>query len=66
MPQNHVSEHLWTVNMSNRPKDSVNLDGSIFVIFFDNYWKEITSKDSVLVVSEILTLFVNLFTPDDK
>ena len=29
-------------------------------------WKEISSKNSVLVVSEILRLFVNILTPDDK
>ena len=29
-------------------------------------WKEISSKNSVLVVSEILRLFVNILTPDEK
>ena len=29
-------------------------------------WIEISSNSSVLVVSEILKLFVNIFTPDDK
>ena len=29
-----VSEHLWTVNMLNGPKDCLNLHGSIFVRFF--------------------------------
>ena len=29
-------------------------------------WKEISSKNSVLVVSEILRLFVNILTRDDK
>ena len=29
-------------------------------------WKRISSNDSVLVVSEILRLFVNILTPDDK
>ena len=28
--------------------------------------KEISSKNSVLVVSEILRFFVNVFTPDEK
>ena len=29
-------------------------------------WKKISSENSVLVVSEVLTLFVNILTPDDK
>ena len=29
-------------------------------------WNKISSKNSVLVVSEILRLFVNILTPDDK
>ena len=29
-------------------------------------WKKISSRNSVLVVSEILRLFVNILTPDDK
>ena len=61
-----VSKHLSTVNMLNGPKDYFNLHGSIFVIFFDHYWKKITSEDSVLVVSDILRLFVNILTPNDK
>ena len=34
--KNSVSEHLWTVNMFKGPKDCLNLDGSVFVIFFDH------------------------------
>ena len=29
-------------------------------------WKNFSSKNSFLVVSEILRLFVNVLTPDDK
>ena len=29
-----VSEHLWTVNMLNGPKDCLNLHGTYLVIFF--------------------------------
>ena len=29
-------------------------------------WKEINSKNSFFVVSEILTRFVNILTPDDN
>ena len=37
-----------------------------FCHIFWSLWKEISSKNSVLVVSEILRLFANIFTPDDK
>ena len=37
-----------------------------FCHIFLSLWKKISSKNSVLVVPEILTLFVNLLTPDDK
>ena len=42
------------------------LDRSIFLISFDHSEKKISSKNSVLLVSEILTLLVNILTPDDK
>ena len=38
----------------------------IFCHIFLSLWKKISSKNSVLVVSEILRLFVNILTPDDK
>ena len=37
-----------------------------FCHIFWSLWKKISSKNSVLVVSEILRLFVNILTPDDK
>ena len=37
-----------------------------FCHIFWSLWNEISSKDSVLVLSEILRLFVNILTPDDK
>ena len=37
-----------------------------FCQIFWSLWKEISSKNSVLVVSEILRLFFNIFTPDYK
>ena len=60
------SKHLWAVNMLKGPRDCVDLHCSIFVIFFITLKKKISSKYSVLVVSEILRLFVNILTPDDK
>ena len=35
-----VSEHLWKVNMLKCPKYSLNMHGSIFVIFFVNSEKK--------------------------
>ena len=37
-----------------------------FCHIFWSLWKEISSKNSVLVVFEILRFFVNILTPDDK
>ena len=37
-----------------------------FCHIFLSLWKEISSKNSVLVDSEILRLFVNILTPDEK
>ena len=36
-----------------------------FCHIFWSLWKEISSKNSVLVVSEILRLFGNILTPDE-
>ena len=36
-----------------------------FYHIFRSFWKEICSKNLVLVVSEILRHFVNIETPDD-
>ena len=33
---------------------------------FWSLWKEISSRNSFLEVSEVLRLFVNILTPDDK
>ena len=37
-----------------------------FCNVFPSFRKKIISKNTNLVVSEILRLFVNIFTPDDK
>ena len=62
--KNPMTENSCTVNMLNRPKDSLNPHGSIFLIFFDH--SEKGSARKVLVVSYIFRLFVNILPPDDK
>ena len=61
-----VSEHLWTANMLKGPKRCFNLHGRIFLIFFDHSERKSAQKISVLVISKILRLFVNILIPDDK
>ena len=39
-----VSEHLWTVNMLKGPKHFLNLHGSIFVRFFDDFERKSARK----------------------
>ena len=65
MPKKRVSEHFWTVNMLKGSKDCLNQHGTIFLIFFLTLWNKISSKNSVLVVSEILRLIVNNLTPNE-
>ena len=48
------TEHLWVINMLKAPKQCLNHHGSSFVIFFDKFKKKISSKNSFLVVFEIL------------
>ena len=52
--------------MLSSPEHCLNQNGSIFVQFFDHYEIKSDQQNSVLVVSDILRLFVNIFTPDDK
>ena len=54
---------------SQHVRGSETLDKSSAQCFCHIFWshrKKISSKNSVLVVSEILRLFVNILTPDDK
>ena len=44
----------------------VKLARQFFCHIFWSLWKEISSRISVLVVSETLRLFFNILTPDDK
>ena len=43
-PKNRVSGHLRTVNMLKVPKHSINLHGSIFLIFFDQSERKSAQK----------------------
>ena len=40
--------------------------GQSFSMIFRSLWKETSLKNSVLVVSQILRLFVNILSPDDQ
>ena len=61
-----ISEKLWTVDRLKGPKHCLNLQGSIFVRFFDDAeWKS-AQKTFFLVVSEILGLFLNILTSDEE
>ena len=62
-----LREHLWIVNILKRPKDCLNKSaGHLSCNVFWSLLNEISSENSVLVVSEILRLFVNILTPGDK
>ena len=63
--KSHVSEHLWTVNMLKGPKTAY-LCTAVFLPYFLITLKENELKISVLVVSNILRLFVNILTPDER
>ena len=52
--------------MLKSPNHCINLHDRIFFIFFDNSENKISSKNYALVVSEILRLFVNILTANDK
>ena len=45
-----ISEHLWTVNISKAPKHCLNLNGSIFVIFFDHPEKNQPEKFCLSII----------------
>ena len=61
--------HVRTLTDSQHVEDSKTLLKSArqyFCHIFWSLWKKLSSKNSVLVVSEILRLFVNIVTPDGK
>ena len=51
------------VKVSERP---IKCAQQYFSQIFRSLWKKISRKNSVLVASETLRLFVNILTPDDK
>ena len=51
------------VKLSDKPHKS---SRQYFFHIFWSLWKEISSKNSLLVVSETLRLFLNILKPDDK
>ena len=60
---------IITLMESQHVKESETLHKSKRENFYQIFWslsKGTNSKNSLLVVSEILKLFVNIFTPDDK
>ena len=64
--KSRVAEHLWRINMLKGPKDYLNLHGSSFVIFFLSLLDQTSSKNFVLLVSEILRRSVNILVLDGK
>ena len=60
------SDHLWTDNMLKGQKKLLKSARQFFCHNFWSFRKKISSKISVLVVSEILRLFVNILTADVK
>ena len=61
-----VSEQCSTVKVLKGPKHCWNLHDSTFIIFFLSLWRKLSWKRSLLVTSEMLGLFVNTLTPNDK
>ena len=49
-----------------RSKTLLKYPRQYFCQIFYSLWKKISSKNLILVVSEILRLFVNILTPDEK
>ena len=66
MPKNPRVRKLMAGQHVKGSESCLTLHGSIFMIFFDHSEVKISWKSSVLVVSEIRRLFVNLLTPDEK
>ena len=61
-----VSEHLWTFKMLKTPEKLLKSPRQYFCHIFWSLWNETSSDNSVLLLSEILRLFVDILTPGDK
>ena len=60
---------VWTLMDSQHVKETERLlkyPRQYVCHIFSWLWKEISSENSVLLVSEVLRLFVNILTPTDK
>ena len=66
MPKKPRVRTLMDSQNVKRSKTVPNSARQYFCHIFWSFWKEIGSKNSVLAVSEIIKLFVNILTPDDK
>ena len=60
-----MSEHSWTVNKLRAQKHCSNLHNSTFSYFLMSL-EGLKLEKSLLVVSEILSFFVNVLTNDEK
>ena len=66
MPKTPRIRTLMDSQHVKEPETLFKTEWQYFSQIFWSLWKKISSKNSVLVVSSILTLFVNILTPDDK
>ena len=66
MPKNPCVRTLVGSQHVKGSKTVLNSAGQYFCHIFWWVWKKISSKNSDLVVPEILRLFVNILTPDEK
>ena len=66
MPKNACVITLMGSQHVKRTKTLLKSARQYFCHIFWSLWKKISSKNSFLEVSEILRLFVNILTPDDK
>ena len=66
MPKNACVITLMGSQHVKRTKTLPKSARQYFCHIFWSLWKNMSSKNSLLVVSEILRLFVNILTPDEK
>ena len=58
-----LQEPTWNLEYF---EEKLSLRGYFFCHIFWTHWNKISSKNSVLVLSGILRLFLNILTPDEK